>query len=74
MNMRQDEDALFLNWTPLSESYLDIFLRCLPLTWFKDVLLKETNTAIEAERKTALSYGELLRFIGIRLLMATCIG
>lgn len=53
INMRQLEDALFLNWTPTSESYLNIFLFCLPLYWVKDVLLKETNAAIEADRKTA---------------------
>jgi hypothetical protein len=72
--MRQLEDALFLNWTPKSESHLNIFLRCLPLNWLKDVLLKETTAVIEADRKNALLCGKLLQFIGLRLLMARCIG
>ena len=71
------EDPSFHNlWTPSAKSYMDLFLHALPFTWMKDVLLPTTSATMRSESPHCieLSLGEFLRFLGIRLLMSTCIG
>ena len=55
---------------------MDLFLHALPFTWMKDVLLPTTSATMRSESPHCieLSLGEFLRFLGIRLLMSTCIG
>lgn len=71
------EEPTFTNyWTPSNKSHLQLFLHAFPHTWLTNVLLPRTKATMKTESPncTDLTLGELLRFIGIRLLMATCIG
>ena len=48
-------------------SLLDIFCLFFPITWLKTVLIPQTNLNLTS----AITFGELLRFIGIRLKIAS---
>ena len=50
---------------------LSLFFLLFPMTWLKEVLLVMTNNNIEGK---PLTFGELLRFIGIWFFMATTAG
>jgi len=70
-----DQQAGFHNeWSPKGKSWLDIFLHLFPLVWMKNVLLKKTSDALKDDGQDELTFGELLRYIGLWLLMATCSG
>jgi hypothetical protein len=45
-----------------------------PMTWFSAVLLPQTSAGVVNSGTTPVTFGELLRFLGIRLLMSTCSG
>ena len=51
--------------------YLQLFEGLFPTDYLETVLLKETNKSIEGEPVT---YGELLRWIGLWIIMSTCDG
>ena len=51
-------------------SYIDYYLYFLPTTYLKMVLIKETNAQ---DDKNPITWGELLVYIGIWLLMATTV-
>ena len=61
-------------WTPLGKTWLDIFLLLFPVVWLRDVLLYQTSAALMEEGNPPLTFGELIRYIGLWLLMATCSG
>jgi len=44
------------------------------MTWFSAVLLPETSAGVVNKGATPVTFGKLLRFLGIRLLMSTCSG
>jgi hypothetical protein len=69
------EDPSFKNgWSPANKTYLDIFIKFLPFTWLQNTLVAMTSAALERENGHPLMLGELLRYLGIRLLMATLQG
>jgi len=69
------EDPSFKNgWSPVNKTYVEIFVRFLPFAWLQNTLLPKTSASLEAEKGHPLTLGELMRYIGIRLLMATVSG
>lgn len=61
-------------WTPQGKTYLEIFLHMLPLQWFTDVFVVKTSEGLENASHPPVSFGEMLRYVGLWLLMATCSG
>ena len=69
------EEPSFTNgWSPHNKTYLEIFLHFLPFAWLQTVLLAKTNESIESGNSPPLSLGELMRYLGMRLLMSTLQG
>ena len=69
-------EPLFPNgWTPLGKSFLDLFLYFFPMAWFTVVLLEKTSKAIQQfggnGNTQPVTFGEMIHFLGIRLLMST---
>jgi hypothetical protein len=64
------------SWRPAGKSFLDLFLHALPFTWITNTLIPMTHDTIKAcsPNCNELMLGEFLRYLGVRLLMATCIG
>jgi len=69
-----DEPSFANSWTPIGKTYLEIFLHFLPMTWIATVLVPLTSTSIINSAAQEMSLGEFYRFLGIRLMMATCSG
>ena len=71
-----DEPSFHNSWTPSGKSYLNLFLHALPFTWMKDVLLPTTAETMDTQSPNCikLSLDEFLCYLGICLLMSTCIG
>ena len=68
-------DASFKKgWSPRDKSYMEIFLHCLPMKWMEDVLLVATSAAMVVGGSAPLRWGEMIRYIGLWLLMSTCQG
>jgi hypothetical protein len=44
------------------------------MAWFSEVLLPRTSVGVINSGGAPLTFGELLRYLGIRLLMSTCMG
>jgi hypothetical protein len=44
------------------------------MMWFSEVLLPRTSEGVVNSGAVPLTFGELLRYLGIRLLMLTCMG
>ena len=61
-------------WKPQGKTYLKVFMHLFPITWLQEVLLPTTSQATENNNSSPLGWGELLRFIGLWLLMSTCSG
>ncbi len=63
------------NWVPQGMLYLDLFVYSLPMVWFTTVLLAKTSKAIQESglhgSRAPVTFGELIRFLRIRLLMST---
>ena len=70
----QPQPSFSGEWSPKSKTYLDIFLHLLPVAWMKEVLLPTTSVAVEGDGLLPVSWGELLRFLGLWLLMSTVSG
>ena len=69
------DDASFRNgFTPIGKTYFQLFMYFFPMTWFSDVLLLQTSAGVVNAGATLVTFGELLRFLGLRLLMAMCSG
>ena len=67
-----DEPSFTQGFTPIGKIYLQLFMHFFPMTWFSAVLLPETSAGVVNAGTTPVTFGELLRFLGIRLLMSTC--
>jgi hypothetical protein len=66
---------LFKNgWLPANKTYLDLFVQFLPFAWLQNVLLPKMSNELEIRNRHSLTLSEIMRFIGIRLLMATIQG
>ena len=61
-------------WSPHNKTYLEIFVHFLPFAWLQNVLLAMTNEGMESGNSPPLSLGELMRYLGMRLLMSTLQG
>ena len=64
------------SWTPIDKSFLDLFLHALPYTWLTTIMISKTAVTMRkvSPNCNELRSGEFLRYLGIRLLMSTCIG
>jgi hypothetical protein len=62
------------SWSPHNKTYLEIFNHFLPFMWLQNVLLPNTSAELEMANSPPLRLGELMRFIGMRLLMLTLQG
>ena len=68
-------DPSFKNgWIPQILSYINIFLHCIPLQLLIIVLLPSTSRDMKEEDISPLTYGDILRYLGLYLLMSTCSG
>ena len=66
---------MFTNgWLPQNKTYLEIFTHFLPFAWLETVLLVLTSVELERANSPPLMLGELMRYIGMRLLMSTLQG
>ena len=75
VNVPKDNEPGFVgDWNLWGKTWLDVFLFLFPRKWMEDVLLAETSKALQEEKAPELTFGELLRYIGLWLLMATCAG
>lgn len=50
-----------------SATWLELFFLLFPITWFRNVLIPKTNENLKSD----VSFGEMLRYIGLRLRMAS---
>ena len=67
----QEVDASILNFPPkVRPTHVQLFEHLFPKEYLEDVLLKQTNLSIEGGEPT-ITYGELLRFLGLWFGMAT---
>lgn len=71
------EEPSFTNaWSSNNKSFLDLFLHALPYAWLTTVMMPQTMVTMRSVSPNCneLRLGEFLRYLGIRLLMSTCIG
>jgi hypothetical protein len=61
-------------WSPKNKSWYDIFIMLFPFTWLQMVLLEMTSKSLHAVGEAELTLGELLRYLGLWMLMATVNG
>ncbi len=53
---------------------MNVFLHLFPVVWLMNVLVQRTNVGVVNTASKPLTVGELLRFIGMHLLMASSPG
>jgi hypothetical protein len=59
-------------WSPHNKTYLEIFTHFLPFAWLETFLLVLTSAELERDYNSLpLTLGELMRYIGMRLCVAT---
>ena len=61
VSQNQNYPSFKNGWSTQRLSYIDVFLHCLPLKWLRIVI-------------APLKYGDLLRHLGLLVLMSTCYG
>ena len=61
-------------WSPLGKTLLQIFQKLFPWIWFESIFVVQTSAALEASKCAPTNVGEMLRYLGIWLLMATVSG
>ncbi len=61
-------------FTPIGKIHLRLFMHFFPMAWFSAVLLPQTSAGVVDAGTTAVTFGELLRFLGFRLMMSMCSG
>jgi hypothetical protein len=59
-------------FTPIGKTYLELFVLFFPMKWLSNLLLPRTSMGLVNAAAAPLTFGKLLRFLAIRLLMATC--
>ena len=70
----QNEPPFKNSWIPQSLSHINIFLHFLPIKWLRIVLLISTSRSMKEADISPLTYGDLLRYLGLWILMYTCSG
>ena len=70
----QNEPSFKNGRIPQSFSYIDIFLHYLPFKWFRIVFLQSMPRAMKEADITPLTLVDLLRYLGLWLLMPNCSG
>jgi hypothetical protein len=68
-----DEPSFPHGFTPIGKTYLQLFMHFFPMTWFSAVLLPQTSAGVVDTGTAPVTFGELLRFLGVRLPMSTCL-
>ena len=69
------EEPSFTNgWSPHNKTYIEIFTHLLPFAWLETVLLVPTSATLERNNSPSITLGELMRYIGMCLLMSTLQG
>jgi hypothetical protein len=64
-------DPKFTNdWTPQGKDYIEIFLHLFPLHFLEAVIVQATNNALLAADNARTTVGEMLRYIGMWMLMS----
>ena len=58
------------DWSPNSKSFIEIILHCFPCYFLEVTIVKATNNALLTVNAVQTTYGELLRYIGMMLLMS----
>ena len=58
------------DWTPQGKSYAEIFLHVFPLYFFENFVTEATNNALLAADNARTTLGEMLRYVGMWLLMS----
>jgi hypothetical protein len=69
-----DEPSFPHGFTLIGKTYLQLFMHFFPMAWFSAVLLPQTSAGVVDTGTTPVTFGELLQFLGICLLMSTCSG
>ena len=57
-------------WSPKRKTFLEIFLHLFPLEFFTDVIIEATSNALFAADSARTSLGEMLRYLGMWMLMS----
>jgi len=57
-------------WTPQRKTLMEIFLHVFPLEFFTTVIVEATNNALVATNSARTSLGEMLRYVGMWMLMS----
>ena len=57
-------------WTPKRKTFLEIFLHLFPLEFFTNVIIEATSNALFAADSARTSLGEMLRYLGMWMLMS----
>jgi hypothetical protein len=57
-------------WTPQRNTFLEIFLHLFPLEFFTNVIIEATSNALFAADSARTSLGEMLRYLGMWMLMS----
>ena len=58
------------DWSPNGNSFSEIFLHCFPCYFIEVDMVEAMNNALLAENAVRTTFGELLRYIGMMLLMS----
>jgi hypothetical protein len=58
------------DWSPNGKSFSEIFLHCFPCYFLEVTIVEATNNVLLAVNVVRTTYGELLRYLGIMLLMS----
>ena len=53
------------------EQCIDYFMYFLPVAFFKNVIMKATNIAMMEDSGGEITWGEMVRYIGLWLIMST---
>ena len=67
------QKAGFQRCLPQGKSLFSIFQRFIPLTWFEEVCIKKTSFNLEAAGEPWTKAGEMICYLGLKLLMATMV-
>jgi hypothetical protein len=57
-------------WSPNEKSFVDIFIHFFPRDFLEATIVNTTSNALIAENAVRTTFGEMLRFIGMMLLMS----
>ena len=59
------------DWSPNGKSFSEIFLHCFPCYFLEVTIVEATNNTLLTVNAVWTTYGELLRYIGMMLLMSS---